>query len=119
MPGKTNAVLDHIAGLPKDTKLTMTIMGRGLFAAPATGADRAFLDEATAACAEVSTRCGTCALRAGTEANASRLVSLLIQRSLQNGQTFMCHSGVKENETPSRPCEGFLHLKKERADAQG
>lgn len=114
MPGKTNAVLDHIAALPTDTKLTMTIMGKGLFSIPAQGADRTFLDEATEACNEVSTRCGTCALRHGTDANRSRLVSLLIQRSLQNGQTFMCHSGVKEDETPSRPCEGFLHLKATR-----
>jgi uncharacterized cysteine cluster protein YcgN (CxxCxxCC family) len=95
---------------------TIVVTGTGLFSRPPKEAERANMDAACAQVSDVADRCGTCALRPGTDANNSRLVFLLIDRCLVNGETFMCHHGVPEQDAPTRPCAGFLALKDRSAN---
>ncbi len=72
----------------------------------------------------VSGMCGTCAFRAGTEANASGAVLDMIEQSMLLGGMFNCHHGAPVNEAtgciedgaePVRPCRGFLALRNRNA----
>lgn len=95
---------------------TLVVTGTGLFSRPPKEEEQAKFAAAVDQVKDVSERCGTCALRSGTDANNSRLVFLLIERCLVNGETFMCHHGVPEEASPTRPCAGFLALKQRSAN---
>lgn len=60
---------------------------------------------------DCSGRCATCAFRTGTDANRSRLVLYLVEMCMMREDTFMCHTGLAADETPHRPCAGFVALR--------
>jgi hypothetical protein len=94
--------------------MSLTITGPGLWRSrPDTkGAERmvGYVERV----AECQGRCETCAFRTGTDANASRLVLHLVEMCLANGDTFMCHTGLADDEDPHRPCAGFTALRAAR-----
>jgi hypothetical protein len=87
--------------------------------APQNGAEAERMAALVALAGEPEGRCGTCALRPGTDANRSRMVVHLIESCLRDEtNTFMCHHGHEDGSEPSRPCAGFVALRKLQALAR-
>lgn len=91
--------------------MTLTITGDRLWRSAPDDAGQQRMAGYVERVADCQGRCATCAFRAGTDANRSRLVLHLVEMCLGNGDTFMCHTGLADDEDPHRPCAGFVALR--------